>query len=188
MAAAPIRCGHFSLFLVCGMVFYVSARLCDAARVLEDVRREALAGHSDDHDKHNLNAHSFKSNCQRPQRSNNWPPTDTSTLRNHPCMPPHCAAETTTPVKQPLLPVNTHAHLQLPALSATTLAYHHTPPATTSNPQLRPQQVRQAQPQSQRSVTTPSASRQHTLRQPQQAQSQRTRAQLKSPPTTAQQQ
>ena len=32
------------LFLVCGVVFYVSARLCGAARVLDDVRREAQAG------------------------------------------------------------------------------------------------------------------------------------------------
>ena len=40
----PHRCGCFSLFLVCGVVFYVSARLCGAARVLDDVRREAQAG------------------------------------------------------------------------------------------------------------------------------------------------
>ena len=32
------------LFLVCGVVFYVSARLCGAARVLDDVAREAQAG------------------------------------------------------------------------------------------------------------------------------------------------
>ena len=38
------RCSCFSLFLVCGVVFYVSARLCGAARVLDDVRREAQAG------------------------------------------------------------------------------------------------------------------------------------------------
>ena len=29
---------------MCGVVFYVSARLCGAARVLDDVRREAQAG------------------------------------------------------------------------------------------------------------------------------------------------
>ena len=40
----PHRCGCFSLFLVCGVVFYVSARSCGAARVLDDVRREAQAG------------------------------------------------------------------------------------------------------------------------------------------------
>ena len=31
-------------FLVCGVLFYVSAHLCGAARVLDDVRREAQAG------------------------------------------------------------------------------------------------------------------------------------------------
>ena len=36
-------CGCFSLFLVCGVVFYVSVLLC-GARVLDDVRREAQAG------------------------------------------------------------------------------------------------------------------------------------------------
>ena len=43
----PHRCGCFSLFLVCGVVFYVSARLCGlcgAACVLDDVRRKAQAG------------------------------------------------------------------------------------------------------------------------------------------------
>ena len=34
----------FLLPCVCGVVFYVSARWCGAARVLEDVRREAQAG------------------------------------------------------------------------------------------------------------------------------------------------
>ena len=32
------------LFLVCAVVFYVSARLCGTERVLDDVRREAHAG------------------------------------------------------------------------------------------------------------------------------------------------
>ena len=43
----PHRCCCFSLFLVCGVVFYVSARLCGlcgAACVLDDVRRKAQAG------------------------------------------------------------------------------------------------------------------------------------------------